>query len=156
MGAKMGTTIKQICKKSRKKPRQKIRAMLTVRKPQAPPGNWVRTCATRSSPPIPRNTSPKAVAPMRIRNTMLVSLVVSVMAARNLSRLSWRCNAAKTRAPKAPTAADSVGEATPKKMEPNTPTTKTKGGSSVTQTFLSRFSSGSGDSAGAASGLAQA
>ena len=156
MGARMGTTMKQIWRKSRKKPSRKMRSMLAMRKPSVPPGRLVITSSTRWSPPMPRNTRPKAVAPIRIRNTMLVSRVVRRMASFNLSRESCPCRAASSSAPSAPTAADSVGEAIPKNMEPRTPTTSASGGNRVRNTLRARFSSVSAVIAGATSGLSHA
>jgi hypothetical protein len=60
------------------------------------------------------------VAPTKIANTMAVTLMVSVLVSCSIFQLRRWYNAAKTNAPTAPTAADSVGVAMPEKIEPST------------------------------------
>ncbi len=96
-----------------------------------PPGRLVRTRWTRSSPPKPRKTSEKTDAPMKIRNTMLVTTVVVRVTVLSCSRLSWWWAAASRIAPMAPTDAASVGVARPPMIEPSTATMSNSGGIST-------------------------
>ena len=59
---------------------------------------------------------------------MLVKRVVWRMASCRAERFRRLCSAASSSAPSAPTAADSVGDAIPKKIEPSTATTNASGG----------------------------
>ena len=127
--------------------------MLINRKPHLPPGRPAIASATIRSPFMPLNTRPKAVAPIRIKNTMLVRRVVWRMASCRFFRFSFLCAAARIKAPIAPTAADSVGEATPKKMEPSTAMIRSSGGRSVNNTAPRATPSGPAGSAGALAGL---
>ena len=124
--------------------------------PQTPPGMFVIISRTSVSPPIPRNTKPKAIAPIKIINTMLVRRIVSCMAAFMLFMVSCPWAAESIMAPSAPTAADSVGDAIPAKIEPSTLVMSNRGGDKVNMTFLSKSPSSLISSAGATSGFTQA
>ena len=157
-GAIIGTTIKQISIKSKKKPSRKISSMLSKRNVHLPPGNWSKSSNISSSPPMPTKTRPKAVAPIKIKKTMLVKRVVCCIAWFRLPNVNLPCMSASSIAPKAPTAADSVGDAIPKKMEPKTVRINASGGNKLLITCMARCRCSLGSSliAGAISGCCQA
>ena len=70
----------------------------------------------------------KAVAPTRIPNTMAVIFTVSRALSKVILKENSRYNSDNTNAPMPPTAADSVGVATPPKIDPSTRTMRTRGG----------------------------
>ena len=158
MGASTGTIMKVISIKSRKQPARKIIPITTLRMPHLPKGRPRIRSRTWASPFKPRNTSPRVVAPTRIMKTMQVRLVVPFMTSIRVFRLSFPCMAVRSVAPTAPTAAASVGEAIPAKIDPNTAIIRNKGGIRAFITLLrisalemlSRYSWGIG---GAHSGL---
>ena len=120
--------MKHISIKSRKNPRMKIIIILIKIKPVAPTPIDEKNVATSLSPPRALKTSPKAVAPMRIIKTILVSFVASIapsLSDVNDNRLRI---IARTRAPDAPTAAASVGDAIPIKIDPSTANIRAIGG----------------------------
>ena len=128
-----------------------------------PPGMFSKISVTTSSPPKPRNTSENSAAPIRIRNTIEVTLVVERTTSVRVFRLSLRLARASISAPKAPTAEASVGVARPPRIEPSTQTISTIGG---TRPFISSQKmlpvcpsssiSASRSTAGAFSGFSQA
>ncbi len=106
-----------------------------------------------SSPPRPRRTSEKAVAPS---STAKMKAVVRVVSCRTLVITplpSRRLIHASSKAPAAPTPAASVGVASPKKMLPSTARIRKAGGRiALTSPHTAVMSMGSCSVAGAASG----
>ncbi len=80
------------------------------------------------SPPSPRSTSAKAVAPSSTAKMNAVVRVVSCSTSRITRASSWRFTSASSNAPKAPTPAASVGVATPMKILPSTARIRKAGG----------------------------
>ena len=108
---------------------------------------------TRLSPPIPLKTRPNAVAPIKIINTIHVSFVVCCIESTKFFKDNLLCKTASSSAPIAPTAADSVGEAIPKKIDPNTAKIRIRGGDKIVSMFRKLSSFETVLSAGAAAGL---
>lgn len=97
--------------------------------PQVPPPMEVRNPLSASSPPMPRKTRPKVVAPSRMMKAMDVKAVVDSITSLRTLRFILPLSIVRTMAPAAPTAAASVGEATPKKIDPSTAMIRAPGGS---------------------------
>ncbi len=74
-GPAMGTTMITISTKSSGKPRTKITSITTRSAPYLPPGTASRKARTTSSPPRPRNTSEKSVAPISVAKIIAVTLI---------------------------------------------------------------------------------
>ena len=115
-------------RKSRKKPIRKISNILKNKNTTLPDSSPAKLSRIIESPPRPLNTSEKAVAPTKIINTMLVNFMVKVADSRSAKNVKFLLLMAKRIAPMLPKAADSVGEATPKIIEPNTTIIKNSGG----------------------------
>ena len=77
IGKRIGTTIYDISIKSIKNPRNIIINIDNIKKPHLSPGRVVMNASTISSAPLYINTIEKAVAPMRMANTMDVVFTVS-------------------------------------------------------------------------------
>ena len=92
------------------------------------------------SPPSPRNTNAKVVAPKSIMNTILVSLVVSLHTSDSLLMLNCPCVIVSNIAPKAPTAAASVGYAIPANIDPSTAMINSIGKTKAFTTFFTKSS----------------
>ena len=113
--------------------------MTTSMEPTTPPGRFSSTARTASSPSKPLNTSEKNEAPSRIMNTMLLTRVVVRMTSRRRPQPSClRCNAISV-APVAPTAAASVGVASPARIDPSTARISSNGGNSTRTTWRNRL-----------------
>ena len=111
-----------------KNPNRKI-ATMTINKPvYIPPGRLPKKCSIISSPPKPLKTKENIDAPMRIMKTNELNFTVP----NAVSLMFWKVSSPFVRAiiaaPTAPTDADSVGVATPNKIEPNTSTINKMGG----------------------------
>ena len=159
-GAKIGTTIKAISKKSIKNPNRKTTNILRAKKPTPSPGKFDRISNMNRSPWRPRKTKLKAVEPIKINRAMLEMRRVASQESRRATQLNWRFNRARAIAPKEPTAPASVGVAMPKKMLPNTNKISTNGGNMDCTTRCRNSRRGiwqtSGGRAGAASGFKKA
>ena len=94
-----------------------------------PPGRLAKKCSTTSSPPNPRKTKENTAAPIRIKNTIDVTLAVPWATSRKRVKFRRPLRAASKIAPHAPTPAASVGVAAPARIEPNTAIIKQIGGS---------------------------
>ena len=129
IGPTSGTTINVISIKSRIKPKKKISNITTRVAETTPPGRLISSCSINSSPPKPLNTDEKIVAPTRIRYTIEVTRIVSMLTDCSTETFSALLIKARTIAPTAPMLAASVGVAIPISIEPNTATMSSTGGS---------------------------
>jgi hypothetical protein len=103
-----------------------------------PPGSDASASCTRFSPPSPRNTRLKTLAPSRITNTIEEIVSVVRITSRRMDRLKLRLSAESSMAPTAPTEADSVGVAMPVRIDPSTASISSSGGASALTTRPAR------------------
>ena len=120
--------MKQISKKSMKKPNTNSTRLVTRIKPSAPPGRPVSAASIIKSPSKPRKTSANKVLPINSIMIIEQSRAVSSAAAHSAPLRSRPRAAAMSAAPAAPTAPASVGVAIPTRMLPRISTTRAKGG----------------------------
>ncbi len=85
-----------------------------------PASSTPRASAIITSPPSLRKITLKMVAPIITNMIIAVVRVVSFSTERNCFQVSWREASASRKAPKAPSAAASVGVAMPAMIEPST------------------------------------
>ena len=119
-GARMGTRMKAISKKSRKNASTKMNVATNSRKPICPPGSAVSRCSTQCPPSMPWKTRVNTVEPIRMNITIAVMRIVDCAADHSRGSVIRRCIAARRTAPTAPMAPDSVGVARPTRMVPST------------------------------------
>ena len=134
MGARMGITIKQICRKSRKNPSTKINSILINKNPHIPPGKLdiiIQYQAISPHPPEDQSESCSADQYHKDHAGQLCGFVA--LSRSDFSGSIFCAMAASISAPMAPTAADSVGEAIPKKIDPNTAKIRSRGGNKRSQ-----------------------
>jgi len=109
--------------------------MTIINAPTCPPGRVVKTCSINSSPLNPLKTKENIEAPIKITKTNELNFTVLKETSFRFLNVSSPLVKAKIAAPAAPTEADSVGVATPNKIEPSTNKIKIKGG----RTFFKSF-----------------
>ena len=147
--------MKVISMKSRKNPARK-RVIITIAStPHLPKPSSIMKLRIRSSPPRPRKVRPKACAPTRMMNTIDVSRTVVRMTPKIISMENFRVTITSSMAAVAPTAAASVGEARPTKIEPSTDTISTRGGTRerITRVNISAAEIDASSSAGMAGAI---
>jgi hypothetical protein len=128
MGPTIGTTTKLISIKSKMKPNKKTKIITISIEPNNPPGIAPNKFVISSSPPNPRKTKENIEAPIKIIKTMLLINAVCLIASANTEQDNFLFNTAINIDPIAPIPAASVGEATPKMMDPKTEKISKKGG----------------------------
>ena len=95
--------------------------IITTKKELAgPPGILVKKSSTILSPPNPLKTKEKTEAPIRIKNTIEVILTLLSATSLIVFRPIFVVKNAINVEPTAPNAADSVGVATPARIDPST------------------------------------
>ena len=91
--------------------------MTIIRAPYSPPGILVKKLLIISSPWKPLKTRENIEAPIKIINTNELIFTVVIAASDIFFKFKSLLNKASIAAPTAPTEADSVGVAIPKKIE---------------------------------------
>ena len=135
---------------SKKNPRIKVISKIVIRMPVGSKGSPRRVRSINSSPPKPRSTKEKAVAPSRTAKIYPVVRVVSLTTSDNTDSPILPFKVANIRAPAAPNPAASVGVAIPKKMLDSTDTIRAAGGSiALNKSHNEVQSKGTSDAAGA-------
>ena len=110
--------------------------MTITRAPYSPPGMLVKKLLIISSPWNPLKTRENIDAPIKIIKTNELIFTVVIAASEIFLRFKSLLNKAKIAAPAAPTEADSVGVATPRKIDPRTAKIKNIGGITSNRAFF--------------------
>ena len=131
IGPTIGTTIKVISMKSKINPRIKTNSITKTIEPNNPPGILLKISVMSSSPPKPLKTREKIDAPIRIKKTIDEIKALCFVVSERIFRFNFLWSKAINIAPRAPIPAASVGEATPKIIDPKTAKIRKKGGASA-------------------------
>ena len=132
--------------KSRIKPKKKISSITTRVAETTPPGRLISSSSISTSPPKPLNTDEKIVAPTKIRYTIEVTRMVSMLTDCSTDRFKAPFIRARIIAPTAPTLAASVGVAIPRSIEPSTATMSSTGGNRPLNNAVKTFAPSSNSS----------